>query len=351
MSLAVLIVGCAPKIEAEVTDVNTTGVYPEIKIHVKTNGEAYLRCDAAGNTCDPDAVPKLGQADITIKIEPLKGTPDKIVIDAYRSPSRSGSHGTATIDFSKKPVLLRSGGSSVKCLGRKCDVFVLWGPTESANADIEPGAVVEIAGTKLNEFMPGTARSELKSGFLGKPFADLPLTQTMLGDDNAERGKVPLTITFKDGTKLSTQLSLTAGEAKSSVRIAMRDVLKGPVLFAGETSGKPTGHAAYMLEAEKIVGSPHTLHDVDYVAVYADATIRTSSCAYQSGAKATLNMHDVDAKLYERRTGHVGATKHFEAPHTCDTDVYHRADQAMPAQDTHVPAATIEAWVVQQIGH
>lgn len=349
-------VGCAPPaIEAELVEI-TKGSEPAIKVSVKGKPGTFLRCTAENAVCPDDAITKSGPAMIVIKLDPIHPAPQKIVIESYSSNTRKGKHGEAVIDFSKKPQLIDGSSdlsSSFKCLGRKCDGIVQWGPHERVTVTSEPGAVLEIAGTKLTADSSGLIVGDVKN-LAGKPFGDLPLDQTFVGEDKTEHGTFPVAMTFADGAKLTAALRLTTGMGKYAIESFFKDITKGPLLLPGEAASKlPAGaHSAYFLDAHKLLGRPaHSLRDIDILVVEADSTTRSTTCKYESGATASLTSHDVEVKLYERRTGHVMATKKLTASDHCDDTVTHKVNEAMPAQNNYVASSTIEAWVTTQLGH
>jgi len=162
-----------------------------------------------------------------------------------------------------------------------------------------------------------------------------------------------MNVTFADNVKLAATLHLKAGMAKHHVAQWFKDIKKGPLLLPGEASAKPGpgAHGAFRLATDKIIGTARTLKDVEYVLQEDEAGTRTFVCRYQSGATATLTMHDMEAKLIERRTGHVAFTHKLTAPQVCDENVQHKVGTAMPPQSSYPTSGDVEGWATKQLGH
>lgn len=341
-------------VEAQLVDVTTTGV-PTMKVHVTGKSGTFMRCYAGELKCDDFVIGPSGAADLAIPIEVGKKFPDTIKFFSFKSSARAGTPTESALDLKKTPrVVDTTAGAYVSTIGigRKCDAIGTWGPIETFSMTTEPGAIVEVGGAKLTADSGGTISAPVKA-FASKPFAELPLDQTLAGDENTDRGSFTMNVTYADNTKLTATLHLKAGMAKHHVGEWFKGIKKGPLLLPGEAGAKPGAgaHGAYRLSTDKILGSPKTLKDIEYVLQEDDAGTRTFVCRYQSGATATLTMHDMEAKLVERRTGRVAFTHKLTAPQVCDDTVEHKAGTAMPPQTSYPTTGDVESWATKQLGH
>jgi hypothetical protein len=354
---ALLLCACSKPTPVEATLVDVTpGHEPVMKIHLKGKPSSYLVCSAGELKCDSLTLPSSGNADITIKIEGGKKVPDAIKFFAYSSSSQSGKPAESELDWKKTPKLLDTSGGGYGTtvgIGRKCDAIISWGPVEKLSMTVEPGASVEAGGITTTADGGGNISIPVKA-YGAKPFADLPIEQTFVGDPEADRGTYTLNVTFADKTKLSATLHLKASMAQYHVDEFFKGIEKGPLLLPGEAGTKPAPgvHAAYSLASKKVVGKQvHAFREIEYVIKSADAGSRSSTCKYQSGATAALTMFDTEVRIIERRTGHVAFTRKFVASEHCDETVDHNAGTAMPPQSTSASSAEMDAWVSKQLGH
>ena len=214
-----------------------------------------------------------------------------------------------------KPGLEVTSGE-FSCKRVKCEGKIFLGHLEVG--DFEPGATLTVRGQKIET----TKGTEIDLQF-AKLAADLTLADVAT---NKQVADVPFAITFADGQKESGALTITAGAVFAKVdRLSAID--QGPVAFGDEPASpspaKPRGIAylpvgsAFKLE-ENVYGTPAKLVELDQI-VKATRTNRiVQRCPYRLETGETTEIvrlvADIEATVYDRRTGNTIRTKTFSAP-------------------------------------
>ncbi|MFT5582737.1 MAG: hypothetical protein ACI9VR_000313 [Cognaticolwellia sp.] len=134
-------------------------------------------------------------------------------------------------------------------------------------------------------------------------------------------------------------------------------IVKGPVLYEGETEGDAAITSAYLYNGydDMVFGNAKTFADFDGVAVITRTTLKEVVCdGYEDeqGNPATsviLEVQDARVDLYGRRSGKIVATQTFPpGEESCPESVF-SFSEGQQKRSTSIPKEEVSAWVQAQL--
>lgn len=212
-----------------------------------------------------------------------------------------------------------------------------------------PGTQVEVGGAALTADEGGYGSLETD---VSAAFGRLAVSEEW---NTAELSGLSASVTPPGGQAFQVTLPPTTvyfpGEA------LREGIVKGPVLYEGETEGDAPIANVYMYNGydNVVFGAPKTFADFDGVAVVTRTTLKEVVCdgyvddAGNAAPNVILERQDARVDLYGRRSGKIVATHTFPpAEDRCPTNVF-SFDNGQQKRPSFVPKEAIAEWVEAQL--
>jgi hypothetical protein len=151
-------------------------------------------------------------------------------------------------------------------------------------------------------------------------------------------------------------INLPPADAAYSVQEMLKKISDGPVVFPGEPPDtKPRENVLFLSGLEpKLFGRATVMSDIDQLALaeLLPDVKGTKTCGgYRSNSGApmpplTLELHDSEATIYDRRTGDIVTKKTFPPDDHCPMFTFRARGEN--TQKSYVPRDKVEAWLRTQ---
>jgi len=216
------------------------------------------------------------------------------------------------VEFERKPMLLASKPSRIRCALTTCDGKLE--PNGSFTMTADAGTNVKLGANALTAGAdPVKMQLDLLPLALEHPAILKPTKQP------SAKATLPLTLTLKDGTALTGELKWNKSGLRSILFAALWGATKKqPVRFKDEPAPPEKARRAMaVLTGETFLGAPSSFHEIDLVAVIHGKS-RDKNCGKftnrKTGAvkKFGFTVYSSTVKVYDRRTGKRVASKTFK---------------------------------------
>lgn len=301
--------------------------------------------------------PKPANAVMIIAHEGTKERGRRVVEFAYAPTAVAASSPPAQLPshtFSIAPASSPDGEDVDACRGgfettdavtghvRGCKMRILPGGKVSLQVKGTPAAQVSIAGASATLGADGTGNLEAT---LATVIGDTPLTK--IGRTGRYPVLVPVAIALAGGQALTGRLTLPG----LTLGPIFQGLEKGPIRFAGADAADAVTIMLYVEVGYSVstlgLASRKMLRDVDLVAVGTPKIKQLGTCRYGSKGEFEKHrtQHDIDVRVYDRRSGKKVGAKFFaaKAPHACAKVV--SRSQAGDALGTRVADADVRRWL------
>lgn len=190
------------------------------------------------------------------------------------------------------------------------------------------------------------------TGNVASAFGSLAVSEEW---NTAELSGLSASVTAPGGQAF--QVSLPAATVYFPGEALREGIVKGPVLYEGETAGEAPIANVYMYNGydNVVFGSPKTFADFDGVAVVTRTTLKEVVCdgyvdeAGNAAPNVILERQDARVDLYGRRSGKIVATHTFPpADDRCPDNVF-SFDNGQQKRPSFVPKEAIAEWVESQL--
>jgi len=336
-ALALSTVGCSVKIDATVTG-PAAGSTDKVRVKVVATGSADLTC--SDGACEPTRLPYNGETTIEVKVPP---GPAKVVTITIKKGIRRGS---ATIDLAAGATgsTLKVEKGAITCLPTGCRGRIDIAPASKISLEAPAGTTIEVEGEKLTVPASGALVSPLKLA-ISPSIEKQPLDKICAGRAPSSTifTSTTLTLTMPGKPPMTAKADLDLALAQQGLSLALLEVKKGAVVFPWE---KP-GEAAKGRRAAVYTDGAHcynagttgaTVADLEVIVV-SDVDIREDQCVYilrNGGGTVTgaLTLYDRKASAYDRVTGRTLATKLFNAPKRCVSEITVKGGSTLTSRQT-----------------
>lgn len=252
------------------------------------------------------------------RLEMGKRAPVGGTLDLECMAQAGNRHGSvhATVE---RPVRIAVSGRAVQCFGEPCSGSLSWWK-DSVSIDMkglpEGAKIVTSKGTVVvkSAFDTSYASAPVSLDELG----DLALADVLAPDTSKLRGAaVPFSVVLPEGNKIDATIPVDGHAYAGALEDRLRTLSKGPVRFANERA--TTGSASLLIVGMDLalVGEAVHVRDIDRVAIFDARSGATRDCGmYQSedGSESrlvTVTATDIDATVYDRRTGRKLGSRSF----------------------------------------
>lgn len=348
--------GCKLKLDAQLTGYKP-GSSSVVLVHVKGQSNAYLTCSSSGLECGSTSLPGTGETDVEIDLGGANASkkPRVIYFQLQAGPRRAQA--TVSLEDGKLPPKIEvSSAGYLTCIARDCSGSVTIFPSGSLTVTAAAGTKVELGTETFTVDPSGSLTAPAQIAGL-TPVKDVTLTK-LCGKEASPLGSAPLALTFPDGVRAATDLSLTTETATSGVCSALSPIAQGAVRFPWE---KPDLRALkrraalYVTPSTCAAGGPAdaTVSEIAVVVV-ADHKERVDQCEYdlsESGsgksrgsATGKITLNDLAARAYDRLTGKKLGEKLFAAPKECDPHFKISENGSIPDQTSYVSGEAVARW-------
>jgi hypothetical protein len=280
-----------------------------LKLESETKGPVSVYVTSAGQSLTPLAPAEVEEGVLKIKLDanalPAGESELKLSINA------EGFRGLYDLTVKvKMPPKLTGSGSRLWVTGRQGSVEVKDG---SIKVDGEKGTKVTVGSQEIT--VTGAAAQQT-------PLDVVALLEKKKASELASaNAKVPVVLTYADGTKLTGELQLYGAEIGKALGLKLKGAMKGPVSFGKGDEAPPKPRAIVDITGStfKLYGDGPGPKAIDLVAD-SDFITRTSSCGtYRNSVTGVIvsigrEMNDQKYTIYERRTGKVVGSRFFRAP-------------------------------------
>lgn len=322
-TLALSTVGCGVQVDATVT--GPVGFSTD-KVHVKVVGPGPADLTCSDGACEPMRLPSNGKTTIDVKVPP---GPAKVVTITIKQGIRSGS---ATLDLAAGAAgsTLNVEKGVIICLPTGCRGRIDIAPASKISLEAPAGTTIEVGGEKFTVPASGALDSPLKLA-ISTPIDKQPLDKICTGRATSSTvfTSTTLTLTFPGKSPMTARADLDMALAQQGLSLALVGVRKGAVVFPWEKPGDAAKgkraavytDGAYCYEAGT---TGATVADLDVIVV-SDVDTREDQCVYilRDGGKvaSALTLTDRKATVYDRITGRTLATRMFNAPKRCASEI------------------------------